>query len=225
MQLTRAHTPRYHVAIRARRTRWLRVLALLVAPLLLAACGNDGSLRDADRQGPIPTATPYARPPTPLILTPGPAAGVGTAQEITYKVEPGDTLLAIAGRYDTTVEAIVRRNNLPSAAEIRIGQELLIPVGPQTRAPSTAPGTTTPTPTQRAGASTPAPTATAGAPARTPTAPPGGQLYTVRAGDVAGAIADRFDVSLAALAAANGRTVASLADLQVDERLVIPAPR
>lgn len=216
MQLTSARTPRYHVAIRGVLTH-----ALLAVPLLLAACGNDGSLRDADRQGPIPTATPYARPPTPLILTPGPAAGVGTAQEITYKVEPGDTLLAIAGRYDTTVEAIVRRNNLPSAAEIRIGQELLIPVGPQTRAPSTA----TATPTPRAGAATPAPTSTAGTPARTATAPPGGQLYTVRPGDTAGAIADRFDVPLAALAAANGRTVASLADLQIDERLVIPAPR
>ncbi|MBM4416623.1 MAG: LysM peptidoglycan-binding domain-containing protein [Chloroflexi bacterium] len=202
----------------------LRVLAPLACVVVLTACGNDGSLNDSGPGGPVPTATPYARPPTPLILTPRSGAGVATAQEITYTVEPGDTLFAIAGRYDTTVEAIVRRNNLPSVAEIKIGQELLIPVGPQTRAAPTA----SPAPTQRAA---PPPTATApttaatSTPARTPTAPPGGRVYVVQSGDTAGAIADRFGVSLADLAAANARTVASLTDLRVDERLVIPAPR
>jgi LysM repeat protein len=205
---TRAHTPDLRAPL---------LLAALVGALLAAGCG--GGQESAASDGPIRTATPYARQPTPLILTPGPAAGVGTAQEVTYKVEAGDTLLAIAGRFDTTVEAIVRRNNLASAAEIRIGQELTIPVGPQTRAPSTA------TPARGATATaSPAPGPTL-APGRTPTAPPGGRLYIVQPGDTAGAIAERFGVSLADLAAANGRSTSALASLRVDETLIIPASR
>lgn len=51
----------------------------------------------------------------------------GPTQERYHIVQPGDTLLTIAVRYGTTVEAIVRANGLPNADFIWVGQRLLIP--------------------------------------------------------------------------------------------------
>lgn len=45
----------------------------------------------------------------------------------TYKVSSGDTLSAIARRFDTTVEAIVKANKLDDPDRIVVGQELKIP--------------------------------------------------------------------------------------------------
>lgn len=52
-------------------------------------------------------------------------APAGTGQ--TYTVQPGDVLLAIANRFDVTVEALVDANNLENADAIRDGQVLQIP--------------------------------------------------------------------------------------------------
>ena len=49
-----------------------------------------------------------------------------TEETFTYTVVSGDTLFNIANRYNTTVDTIMRLNNLSSAA-ITIGQPLLIP--------------------------------------------------------------------------------------------------
>lgn len=45
----------------------------------------------------------------------------------THRVEPGQTLSAIARRYGTSVSAIERRNKLRSGAPLRVGQRLVIP--------------------------------------------------------------------------------------------------
>ncbi len=47
-----------------------------------------------------------------------------------YVVQAGDTLAVIAGRYGTTVAAIVSANNLPNANYIYTGQRLVIPSAP-----------------------------------------------------------------------------------------------
>jgi LysM repeat protein len=44
-----------------------------------------------------------------------------------YLVRSGDTLSAIAVRFNVTVQSIVVANNLPNADVLRIGQQLLIP--------------------------------------------------------------------------------------------------
>ncbi|MGE6230167.1 LysM peptidoglycan-binding domain-containing protein [Paenibacillus sp. GbtcB18] len=44
----------------------------------------------------------------------------------TYVVQPGDTLYLIANRHNTTVEALLRANNL-SAPYVYVGQTLYIP--------------------------------------------------------------------------------------------------
>jgi LysM repeat protein len=66
-----------------------------------------------------PTAAPTAAP------TPLPTAAEPTVR--TYTVLPGDTLSAIAARFDTTVAALVNRNDLNNANNLRVGQVLVIP--------------------------------------------------------------------------------------------------
>jgi LysM repeat protein len=59
---------------------------------------------------------------------------------VTHTVQQGETLISIAKQYGTTVEAIMKANDLISLA-IYVGQELLIPVPPD--------GAPTPTPRRR----------------------------------------------------------------------------
>ena len=47
----------------------------------------------------------------------------------TYTVRRGDTLSAIAERFDTTVRAIVRANKLKDRNSLQVGQKLKIPPG------------------------------------------------------------------------------------------------
>lgn len=48
---------------------------------------------------------------------------------ITHVVEPGDSLWALARRYNTTMERIVQLNQLQSSL-LRVGQQLLVPAPP-----------------------------------------------------------------------------------------------
>lgn len=52
----------------------------------------------------------------------------GSQSILEYQVVSGDTLAAIAARFGSTIDAIVRENNLNSPDEIRAGQTLRIPV-------------------------------------------------------------------------------------------------
>ena len=60
-----------------------------------------------------------------LIL--GTAQAPVSAQSATYLVKRGDTLSAIALRYDTSVAAIMRANGLKTARSLMAGQRLVIP--------------------------------------------------------------------------------------------------
>lgn len=213
-----------------RLTALFAISALLT---LLVACGDDDSLLKPDASNtPIASATPYAVLPNAIIIgassggptgASGPATGTNGgstgAGEVKYVVQSGDTLLGLAARYDTSVEAIMTRNNIASAADLRAGQELTIPAGTSSVATPAATAVRTAT-----AAATAAATATSQA-TRTATAAATttvGQRYTVQSGDLAGAIAARFGVTLDQLAAANNRTVASLDSLQIGETLNIP---
>jgi LysM repeat protein len=90
----------------------------LAAVLLLGGCSGDD---EDDLVAPVlPTATATPEPtPTPT-PTPTPEAQV-------HVVESGETLGAIAGRYDTTVAAIVEANDLADPDRLAIGDELTIP--------------------------------------------------------------------------------------------------
>lgn len=104
------------------------VLGLGCVGLLVAGCGGGG--------GGSPTATPRgtansgatqqvagARTETPAATaTPLPAA-----RPDTYTVVDGDTLSAIAERFNTTVEALVAANALADPDSLELGQQLKIP--------------------------------------------------------------------------------------------------
>jgi LysM repeat protein len=75
-----------------------------------------------DAPSAAPSAAPTAAPTA--VSTPEPSA----APEFRiYQVKNGDTLSAIAARFDTTVSAIVNLNNLKNANALNVGQELKIP--------------------------------------------------------------------------------------------------
>lgn len=73
----------------------------------------------------IPTATSSSPNPTP-------EGSSAKQSEQVYVVKPGDTLLEIAERFNTSVDAIMSRNNLDSPHTLKDGQQLTIPVGRRT---------------------------------------------------------------------------------------------
>ncbi|WP_322800900.1 LysM peptidoglycan-binding domain-containing protein [Thermoflexus sp.] len=75
-----------------------------------------------------PTPTPFLSPlPTPTMPAVVPAPTSAPPSGITHVVQPGETLFRIALRYGTTVEAIVRANDLINPDFIVPGQRLVIP--------------------------------------------------------------------------------------------------
>lgn len=80
-------------------------------------------------EAPTPTEEPTAVPPTEAPPTETPAPPTEAPQQQTYTVKKGDTLRSIAEKFDVSVEALLRANNLtPSQADaLRIDQKLVIP--------------------------------------------------------------------------------------------------
>ncbi|NLX09362.1 MAG: LysM peptidoglycan-binding domain-containing protein [Chloroflexi bacterium] len=127
-----------------------------------------------------PAPVPTQRPPaTATPVLPG-----DFDTTITYVVQRGDTVIGLAQRYNSTVDAIARVNGLSNAGLIYVGQTLLIPVrGSQNR-----PATFTPVPTF------------AGGPTAIPQPQPGTGTYTVVRGDTLWGIAARFNTTIETLA-------------------------
>ena len=197
------------------RRAWLLaplLLALALALALVGACGGDDDDEgDAPEATPttIPTATPFAVAPVPTIV-----GGVGATPaprgEVTYLVEAGDSLSAIAERFETTVEATMAANGLTDPNEIFVGQELTIPGDDD--------GAVTPTPEPGApAAGTPEPGGDGGT--------LGVTSYVVQPGDTALGIAIAFGVTLSDLAEANDTTEEDLSNINVGDELTLPRPR
>ena len=160
--------------------RWMTgVILTLAAVLMLSACyarahrrrggkllgrATAGTGRDANsRRFPTATETPE---PTPE-ETPEPKV-------ITYEVQPGDTISAIAEKFGTGLQRI-RALNLLTTDALQVGQVLRVP---------NIPGVTTPQ--------------------GIPTATPEPFQYTVKEGDTLLSIALRFGVTLNQLVSVNG---------------------
>jgi LysM repeat protein len=139
-----------------------------------------------------------------------------------YTVVAGDTVGALAARYNSTVEAIIAANGLNSDALIYVGQELIIPV--RSAAPTAVP-TSVPGPTQAA------PTAVQPTPIGIlPTSTPigiingdtssGFTVYTVQRGDTLSRIAAQYNINLQTLVQLNGILNPNL--IQVGQQLRVP---
>lgn len=62
--------------------------------------------------------------------------------EITYIVQPGDSIASIAYQFNSTQDAIMTRNKIKDANKINAGDKLIIPVNIATRVPTRAPTST-----------------------------------------------------------------------------------
>jgi len=149
---------------------------------------------------PTPTATftptpfPSATPTPTATSTPTPTP---TPQVTIYRVQRGDTLEALAIKFDTTVEAIMLVNNLTSDDVLQWGFDILIPIGPVG-------------------------TGEGGGPEPTETVVPTGGLetYVVQPGDNLTFIAAMFRTTVEALM--EGNEISSPEELQAGQELVIP---
>jgi len=116
-------------------------------------------------------------------------------------VQPNQTIGAIALLYGTTVDAILKANNISDPRLLRAGQTLIIPL------PTVTPtATTTATPNATQAALPPSPTP---------------NIYVVKGGDVLSAIAAKYNIPVDDIMAANG-----LKDtfLRLGQPLIIPPP-
>jgi LysM repeat protein len=95
------------------------VVLLAVAVVLLTQLdlGDDASSNSKRRAGARTTTT--TAPPTTTTSA--------LRQEVTYTVQQGDTLIAIARRFHVTIGAIVLANKLASPDRLTVGQVLTIP--------------------------------------------------------------------------------------------------
>lgn len=186
-------------------------LAIAAAALsvLLVACDGDEeastpTAAPGQTSGPVPTATPFARVPEPIIVTGDgtlPSGGGGGSEDaVTYVVESGDTVGAIAARFGVPEDVIREANDLVDD-EIFIGQTLTIPRGDGDGGTG---GEATAEPTQAPGGGG------------------GGGTYTVQDGDTAFGIALQFDVTVEELEAANGVGPGGLDDLQIGQVIQLP---
>ena len=137
------------------------------APSVVVRSAGSALVGGSSYPGPTSTVTPTALSPSPTFTqiatptsTPEDTATVPTATatamasptetlppsgEVTYTVVPGDTLISIAARYNTTALAIANRNGLASLNVISVGQALIIPLGYGPSVPGTGPSETPPT--------------------------------------------------------------------------------
>ena len=104
-------------------------LPTLVPTIDLESLNEEAVEDESPRATPDPglpptwTPAPTAEPATPM---PPPDATAETTN-ITYVIQPGDTLGLIAQRYDVTVEELAALNNITDIDRIEVGDTLLIP--------------------------------------------------------------------------------------------------
>jgi len=112
----------------------LGALVLSRGPL---APGTSGAGDDAPGATPIASAAPSAAVPTaeatsnptaaPTAEPTAAPAATPTPRPQTYKVRPGDTLSAIAAKFDTTIRELADLNDIANPSLIRVGQVLQLP--------------------------------------------------------------------------------------------------
>ena len=122
---------------RARRVSWIDALLVVAVLVVLVFWWQMGTQsRDADQPEEeiaaiLPTQIPLLGPtdtPAPTQEpTPTPTPVVAEEIFLTHEVKAGQTLLSIAGLYDTTVEEIQKANGLTDIL-IRVDDVLIIPV-------------------------------------------------------------------------------------------------
>ncbi len=133
-----------------------------------------------------------------------PARQSSSSSTATHKVQAGESLTAIARKYNVTLQALAAENDLSVTDGVFIGQTLKLPNGAQ------AVTTSASAPTQSSPRSSYQSSANLGAT----------ENYTVKSGESLTQLANRFGVSIADLAAANN--LASNANLRIGQVIKVP---
>ena len=195
----------------------LLLLALLAAAAV--ACGSDDAIEatpqpaetgdDAKAQADIPVeALPNPLPEPFWFRDERGEAAVVEVTETNYIVRSGDTLERIASAYCTTADRIQRLNGIVDPSQLRIGDELRIPISSEDCAILTVTQNDTGEEELRGADS-------------------GRRIlrtYFVEAGDTLFDIGLAFNVTWRDLQEFNNLTDAEAAQLFVGQRLLIPAP-
>lgn len=92
------------------------------SPATSSAAPTQAAVTDAPSATPPTSASASARPVVSASASAAPATSGAT-----YKVKSGDTLSAIAARFDTTVRVLVDLNGITDPARLRVGQVLKLP--------------------------------------------------------------------------------------------------
>jgi LysM repeat protein len=200
---------------------WLVVGAVaviaLVAGLLLFFSGIPSQIAGSVETPQTRTRAPRTATQIVITATPEPNTATPTRRPtpfmVEYTVRSGDTLIAIAQKFDVTVDQIRDANNLSSDL-IHVGDKLLIPQPTPTPKPGAIAQNPTSPPTD---ASTATPTGFAfntptlialpqiqtTAQATTPTPTAGVVVYYVQPGDTLGSIAKAFSSTVEAIQGVN----------------------
>jgi len=166
----------------------------------------------------FPTPTPPGQVGQPTSSGPQPTVAPNLPGRIVYTVVAGDTVIELAQRFNSTVEAIISANGLDNSALIYVGQQLVIPV------PTVQPTAIPPSPTFGTGGSVPP----SGGKSPVDTAILNGPTvngigtYIVQPGDTFERIAARYNVTVQALAALNG--IVNPQQVAIGQVLVVPGP-
>jgi Zn-dependent protease with chaperone function len=122
------------------RMAWLGI-CLLIGGIVLSQQLNSNASRYPLPPVQLNTRAPWFDPPSPAVPSPArlPLSVLVPSFAVpTVVVRPGDTLSALACRYQTTVAYLEKLNNLGPSSVLQVGQVLLIPDGAVAAAPGTA---------------------------------------------------------------------------------------
>jgi LysM repeat protein len=102
--------------------------AATIAVILIKAGLSDGSERDTTTVAatPPPVTTTAPKVTTQVVITGSTPTTTTDAEGEYYVIESGDTLGAIADKYDTTVEELVRLNPDVDPTALRVGQRIRV---------------------------------------------------------------------------------------------------
>ncbi|MGL4650152.1 MAG: LysM peptidoglycan-binding domain-containing protein [Caldilineaceae bacterium] len=90
---------------------------------------------------PTPTTTNFfllTQPYSPTNVTGTAGLNVTTVPPQIHVVEPGDTLMRIAGEYNVSLELMIELNRLDDPNRLEVGQSIVIPTGPGEAPPAPA---------------------------------------------------------------------------------------
>jgi LysM repeat protein len=101
---------------------WIFAVCLVIA-VTIGGCSREKPMATPTATSEVQEAAVESTP------TPSPVSTPVTPETTYYAVQPGDTLWAIARRFEVTVQSLAEANDLLDPERLQPGQELVIPGG------------------------------------------------------------------------------------------------